>query len=335
MKPKTMVLMVVAIVCGLGASYMTTRLLAEREAAPEPEQVKVTVLVAKKPLDVGTSIKNPQELFGEKPVLRDDVLKDAISDAKVIKGKYLKRSLRKGDQVTLEDLVDNSGLVWQLSDGMRAVGIRVSPESIAGGFASLPGSKVDVLWSSRLTGEQDNTPFVMTLLEDVTVLAADDRARRSEDGTAMVANVVTLALTEEQSKRLTLCKDHGSLSLALRKHGDPGRVGSDNRLSIKDILKASQERKTARTTEDDPEKNPPTTGAPELKIPNVTQNPPDKKRYFHVMTFRLGDRQWKEVIEVDEDNNVITDDIQRSAPDSPPAIQAPANRQPPEPSKNN
>ena len=32
MKPKTMILMGLAIVCGLGASYMTSRLLAERNA---------------------------------------------------------------------------------------------------------------------------------------------------------------------------------------------------------------------------------------------------------------------------------------------------------------
>ena len=30
MKPKTMILMVVAVVCGLGASYMTSKLLADR-----------------------------------------------------------------------------------------------------------------------------------------------------------------------------------------------------------------------------------------------------------------------------------------------------------------
>ena len=34
MKPKTMILMVVAVVCGLAASYMTSRLLADK--APPP-----------------------------------------------------------------------------------------------------------------------------------------------------------------------------------------------------------------------------------------------------------------------------------------------------------
>ena len=46
MKPKTLILMVVAITCGLGASYMTSRLLADRQ--PDDGE-KISVLaVAKK-----------------------------------------------------------------------------------------------------------------------------------------------------------------------------------------------------------------------------------------------------------------------------------------------
>ena len=41
MKPKTIILMVVAVSCGLAASYMTSRLLADRpEAPPDEEKVR-------------------------------------------------------------------------------------------------------------------------------------------------------------------------------------------------------------------------------------------------------------------------------------------------------
>ncbi len=60
MKPKTMILMVVAVTCGLGASYMTSRLLAERQPSDED---KVEILVAKKKLDMGMTIKNVDDLF--------------------------------------------------------------------------------------------------------------------------------------------------------------------------------------------------------------------------------------------------------------------------------
>ena len=74
MKPKTMILMVVAVSCGLGASYMTSRLLADRDHQVE----KVTILVAKKALNMGDTIKAPDDWFiekevpkGEEPRLRD------------------------------------------------------------------------------------------------------------------------------------------------------------------------------------------------------------------------------------------------------------------------
>ena len=60
MKPKTLILMVVAVVCGLGASYMTSRLLAERDDKPadQPAMTKVKVLVAKKDLAMHTALKH-------------------------------------------------------------------------------------------------------------------------------------------------------------------------------------------------------------------------------------------------------------------------------------
>src|SRR5438270_13994664 len=112
MKPKTMILMVVAVVCGLGASYMTSRLLAEREEKP-PEPVvieKVTLLVAKKNLDMHTALgKKPEDFFTEKSFTKEDAPAGAFTkeDLPKAKSKFLVRALRKGDHITAEDLMDN------------------------------------------------------------------------------------------------------------------------------------------------------------------------------------------------------------------------------------
>src|SRR5205823_9450812 len=82
MKPKTMVLMGVAIACGLGASYMTSRLLAERGSDDAP---KVAVLVAKKSLSTGDTIKNVDELFVTKAYLPGDVPPGAVTDPEQLK----------------------------------------------------------------------------------------------------------------------------------------------------------------------------------------------------------------------------------------------------------
>ena len=64
MKSKTMILMVVAVGCGLVASFLTSRLLAERNNAGGPVMEKY--LVAKKNLQIGTVIKDPEKFFVEK-----------------------------------------------------------------------------------------------------------------------------------------------------------------------------------------------------------------------------------------------------------------------------
>jgi len=155
MKPKTMILMAVAIVCGLGASYMTSRLLADKDEqtvapppVPEPERVKL--LVAKINLDNGAALKNPQEQFTEKAFIKDDAPRDGVTEVKLLKGKFLKRALRKGDHITVDDLVDErTSILANLPDGYRAYGIQVDPASIASGWAAVPGSRVDIIWTKR------------------------------------------------------------------------------------------------------------------------------------------------------------------------------------------
>src|SRR6516165_8981957 len=168
MKPKTMILMGLAITCGLGASYMTSRLLADRNT-DEPE--KVEILVAKKNLSVHQRITNPEELFEKKIVSKGQEPPDAITDFETLKGKTLKQGRNKGDTVTLANFYDKGGL--EIPFGHQAVGLRVNIETTASGLASLPGSHVNLLLT---IGAQDvSSTKTIVLLESVLVLAADIR----------------------------------------------------------------------------------------------------------------------------------------------------------------
>src|SRR5437588_11946903 len=102
MKSKTMILMVVAIGCGLAASYMTSRVIAERsDAAPEE---KVAVLVAKQNLPMGTVIKDPERLFEEKQFIKGAEPKKAIRNYEQLKDKDHNKPLSAEQFVTREDL---------------------------------------------------------------------------------------------------------------------------------------------------------------------------------------------------------------------------------------
>jgi Flp pilus assembly protein CpaB len=282
MKPKTMILMIVAVTCGLGASYMTSRLLAHREA---PE--KVSILVAKKNLNMGDIVKLPDDMFVHKQVSRGDEPRMAINETDKLKGRQLKRSLRAGDFVTPEDLIDGNnsmGLPFLLPQGHQAVGIRVNPESVAGGFASLPHSRVNIISTRR--GSDDKSTRSTLLLEDVLVVAADAQMTNDQSGRAMPANVVTVALKSDDILKLELAKQLGLISLALRKFNDRSRspvayISAEN-------LKTGTMPKEGSTDEDLMESPPGLAlpGLPHEKPPAFTgKDAPD-----HVLTIYSGDK---------------------------------------------
>jgi Flp pilus assembly protein CpaB len=352
MKPKTMILMAVAIVCGLGASYMTSRLLADREEAPpaaEPPPERVTFLVAKVNLDHGAALKNPQEMFVEKSANKDDAPKDTVTELKVLKGKFLKRGLRKGDHITSEDLVDEkTSILANLPDGYQAYGIQVDPASIAAGWASLPGSKVNILWTMR--GGDNKSSFSKLLLEDVLVLAADGQSIRIDEGKAMPAQVVTVALKTTDTMKVKLAQLYGPLTLTLRKYGDTAPPPEEMVFQGEELFKTGlpskndKKRLVGSNSSETPEGSsldnvpviPKTAEAKKDKKQVIQEEdtPPPPKRYYHVVNFRQGDKQWRQVIEVDVQGLPIQDDVQRDGQDQvqqTPAVQSqPAPQQRPQ-----
>jgi pilus assembly protein CpaB len=232
MKPKTMILMGLAITCGLGASYMTSRLLAERSPA---EEEKVKILVAKKNLNVGQRISDPEELFEYKEVSKDSEPPDAIKDFDAIKGKSLKQNRNKGEWVTAANL-RGAGEQLKLPEGHFAQGLKVTLEGTASGFATLPGSRVNIIQTVTR-----GSNYSQILLSDVLVLAADLKLDSTGE-LASPAQVVTFALSGKDVLKVNLAKELGILSLALRNPDDHSHDDAQV-VYVKDIQPDRKERK--------------------------------------------------------------------------------------------
>jgi pilus assembly protein CpaB len=217
MKPKTMMLMVVAIGCGLAASYMTSRLLAERSTAPS-EEPKVTVLQAKAKVPAWVLIKEPEKYFEEKEVLESTAPKKALKELKEVKDQRLSVALSEGEIVLSDKLVnpEQVGLIAKLPPGMRAIALKVNAESLAGGFV-LPGYRVDVVSTMRGGASESVSKII---LQNMLVLAVDMIANRDNQTTSMLGSTVTLAATPEEATRLSLAAALGELRLTLRTPDD-------------------------------------------------------------------------------------------------------------------
>ncbi len=172
MKPKTMMLMVVAVGCGLAASYMTSRLLADRSTAPT-EEAKVQVLAAKTKVPAWVLIKEPEKYFEVKELPESAAPKKALKDFSEVKDQRLSQALSEGEYVLSEKLVNSEqvGLIAKLPSGMRAIALKVNAESLAGGFV-LPGYRVDVVSTMR----NGNESVSKIILQNMLVLAVDTNA---------------------------------------------------------------------------------------------------------------------------------------------------------------
>jgi len=220
MKSKTLILMIVAIVCGLAASYMTSRVIADRK---DSDEEKITVLVAKQNIAMGTMIEDPAKLFEEKLFTKGEEPRKAIREFEQLKDHRLNKPLSAEQFVTPDDLTDRGqdSLSGLMRKGMRAVGLKVNVDDIAGGFV-LPQTRVDIV-SVVKRGEHQ---FSKIILQNVLVLAVDTLSQRPDDKQAIVSNTVTVEVTPAEAERLALATELGRIRLILRPWGDEEKVTS-------------------------------------------------------------------------------------------------------------
>jgi pilus assembly protein CpaB len=214
MKSKTFVMMFVAIGCGLVAAYLTARLTARGAA-----QNTVPVLVAKERIKAGDIIKEPELLFVEMQYPAGST-PNAIASMETLKNKIVNKTIQQGQWVTPDDLSTNFGI--ELPKGFYAMAVKVSAETAAGGFI-LPKSKVNILATIKdPRGTQKNR--VVTVLQDVLVLAIDQSGVRPDDKLAVsTLSTATLAVKPTEAQRLSLAQSMGELRLVLRAHDDDSK----------------------------------------------------------------------------------------------------------------
>jgi pilus assembly protein CpaB len=217
MKSKTMVLMVVAVVCGLVASYLTSQLIAQKNK-------KVQLLVAKKAIPQWTPIKNPAEYFEQREWAESDAPQGFVADMKDLQDRVVLKEIAQDTPVAASMLQDKSkvGLEGMLAPKTRGIAITVNAATTAGGFVQ-PGSHVDVVHTFRAQGTSDSK----MILENVLVRAVDQQPVRPEDKASMIPATVTLELTPEQALKLCQFKESGSLTLLLRPFGDNTKLEAD------------------------------------------------------------------------------------------------------------
>ena len=318
MKPKTLILMIVAVVCGLVASYLTSRMLAQNKDSTVEEE-KVKILVAKQKIPMGTKLKEPEKFFTEKEVVKGSEPKKAITSYDQLKDKCLNKTISAEVHVTPDDLMkkEDVGLAEDIAPGMRAVSIQVRSDTVVSGFI-LPRSHVDVISTSRESGL-----ISQIILQDVLVLAVDQMHVRDADKQAVPSSTVTLQVKPEDAERLALAGNLGELRLVLRSTDDHEAVHTKG-IKPSDVVHGSNTGSTSGSggNDDAPAGGAGTTAGG--KIPDVPSAPatpvvaakpepePEPVVQTHTLTIYNGETPTKAIFVLGDKNTETSTRIERT-----------------------
>ena len=145
-------------------------------------------------------------------------------------GSVVREPILAGEPIVPRKIVragDSGYMAAYLEPGMRAMAIRVTVETAAGGFI-LPGDRVDVLLTQETNlanlgaeaASQGSKFASSTVMQNVKVLAIDQSTRAGEDEQAVVGATATLEVGPADAEALALAKSEGELSLVLRSYAD-------------------------------------------------------------------------------------------------------------------
>lgn len=261
MRNTSIIVLVAAIILGLIAVAGVQGVLG-RNAGNSASVATTTVVVARKPLEFGNELTADtlQEQTWPSNVAVPEGSFAKIDEVVGAERRVALRSIAVGEPVLKEKVSGFGGraaLSQVIEEGFRAVAVRISDVSGAGGFI-LPGDRVDVLLTVSPTNDKLDT-LTNILLENVRVLAIDQEADESTGG-AIVAQAATLEVKPDDAQRIALASTIGSLSLSLRNTLAAGEEEEDapvNRpIKYKDLGPAIPEEKKAEMIRQAPAPSP-------------------------------------------------------------------------------
>ncbi len=229
MRNRSLILLSVALACGLIASLGVTRALSKRSSAPEAAALEmVPILVAAQDIPMGDPIK--PEFVRSEPWPKHKVPRGAISEIQEVLGRRPKTRIYANTPILENQLLGKGESAVDPTEhippGYRVVSVQVD-EVIGAGRLIRPGDRVDVLvFIQRNPVRGIPETVTRTILQDVKVFAVGDQfdLQTVEKKSSITARSISLLVTPRQAEILMLATELGSIRLSLRSHADGSLV---------------------------------------------------------------------------------------------------------------
>src|SRR6266436_4854303 len=227
------ILLLVALITGGGAAWLAVHMRAPQAPVTIVQAAPATALPSMQEVLVAATDLRAGQPFSAENVRWQSWPENAVSpvyisrtsrpDAiEVLSGTFVRNAMSVGEPVREENLAQRRGSYFAtvLPSGKRAVAVRVSAETTAGGFI-LPNDRVDVLH----TEGDGNDQISRTILRNIPILAIDqivDEGSKNDKNSkpTVIGKTATLELDSQQAEIITAAQAKGVLSLSLRSAAD-------------------------------------------------------------------------------------------------------------------
>lgn len=228
MRAKSLMLLFLALGCGLVASIGITQVLQKKgNETPQPAGETETIFVALTDIGQGDVLNSQVLKLEQWP--KDKVPPGAMTKIEDVEGRRTRTKLYQGEPILQNKLfskgVSEQGATAMIPKGYRVVPVKVDPESGGSGML-LPGDRVDVLVHLKANNETLKFDTAKTILQDIKVFAVNDvfrlDAHKEDDPSQrkITAKTVSLLVTPGQAEKLTLAHKMGSIQLVMRSPED-------------------------------------------------------------------------------------------------------------------
>ncbi len=269
MRPKSLILLCLALGCGLVASIGISQVM-DRNKQPGADMQEIVVVTA--------DIKGFDPLTKDNVKLeawpREKVPANAITNLAEIEAARAKSAIYAGEVViTNKILKKGEYLDVDLPKGYRSIAVAVNDESAAGQLLR-PGSRTDVLvFVNKAQNPDVRQTGTFTILKDIQIFAIDQTVRKATDKVdeSVKAKTISLVVTPEQAQIVMTADQIGKLRFILRNQNEADDLTTDKgRLySLDDILKSRKDGRSPDEAEAPPQQ---AVAAPAATGPSIGQS---------------------------------------------------------------
>ncbi len=221
MRPKSLVLLALALGCGLVASIGISQVLDDSN---RPTAVETTpIYVALRNINVGDPLTDEMVALEEWP--KDKVPVGSLTTWEELEDRRPRTNVYKGEPILDTKLLakgQTNDPIQAVPAGMRLATILVDARKSAAGLLS-PGDRVDLqLFMNRNESYGITTPVTRIFLQNIRVFAVDATTEKSTDGedSRAVGKTVSLLVTPRQANKINLAVNMGEVTLIPRNPDD-------------------------------------------------------------------------------------------------------------------